>query len=741
MAQLRWQFAVTAMALLSSLSLSLLKDKKPAKGKSPAVPVASGGAAAAHVSVGSVGKAGKVLVSRLSGQAAPATGGAAAGRFSWLSAVAPAPTAPAPPARVPGASGHEAIGSLIGYGSDESDGDSTDEAAAAAAAAETQPLDGEELEAAELMPIAHRCGPSAWRLELQELRAAAPSRGRRLRAAFATPGSLGAPCEDPDFLDFAFFAGLAPEPSSSSSALATAAVPVPAALSSRLGRPVAADKVPATVAVPVLAAASPRPGRAASADEVPSAVPVPVLEVASSLPGRAVLAAEASRPVAVRPAPIEAQMLPAQRLAASAAVALTQVARPAEQPVAVPVEALSAEGLAMSSQAARAIATGASAEVAFAPTGAKPSLLVADEEEAQPDAASKPAPKKRPQPKPSPKKMPGSAQAPAPKKRPKVGVGDCSGEVPALSAGEARQQQAEAEEDAAARHAAEERRAAEERWVSSCKTAASAAVGEVPVAKKARSIVVRTVASLPSGVGRAVESAAAAADVASSAAGPGGAVVASGSRDLRSRRGKGDDIREIADTAVAGADHDGTPSSADTPKDRLQSGKARPPKAAASGDTVCGAAGVRRSERDKAAAAGEVETAAAAAPLAVGWLSEGHRCGLCFKCVVEHGGIFCGRHRPCGTVVGCKAAVCWRCMNKTARDSFGKIRTTRAEFISLGASAWWMHEKCMASADLSEYYKDDEDGKKSTPGDESPAIGTIDGNSDEEAKTKKFAWE
>lgn len=93
----------------------------------------------------------------------------------------------------------------------------------------------------------------------------------------------------------------------------------------------------------------------------------------------------------------------------------------------------------------------------------------------------------------------------------------------------------------------------------------------------------------------------------------------------------------------------------------------------------------------------------------IGWLSDGCRCGICAKSVVSRGGVFCGRRREDGSLVGCKVAVCWKCMVKTPRSLFGDIRTTKAEFTSLGAKAWWMHEKCMNLEDMRDYHDVGED--------------------------------
>jgi len=47
-------------------------------------------------------------------------------------------------------------------------------------------------------------------------------------------------------------------------------------------------------------------------------------------------------------------------------------------------------------------------------------------------------------------------------------------------------------------------------------------------------------------------------------------------------------------------------------------------------------------------------------------------------------------------------------MNRAPKETFGKVRTTKSEFSSLGAEAWWMHEACMTEADKKDYYGKDE---------------------------------
>merc|ERR1712173_339020 len=91
----------------------------------------------------------------------------------------------------------------------------------------------------------------------------------------------------------------------------------------------------------------------------------------------------------------------------------------------------------------------------------------------------------------------------------------------------------------------------------------------------------------------------------------------------------------------------------------------------------------------------------------IGWLPKGYQCSVCGKRVFEHGGVFCGRQRS-GVVHGCASAVCWRCMNKAPKNTFGGVRTTKAEFTTLGLEAWWMHEACMDDVDKRDYYEKEE---------------------------------
>lgn len=111
----------------------------------------------------------------------------------------------------------------------------------------------------------------------------------------------------------------------------------------------------------------------------------------------------------------------------------------------------------------------------------------------------------------------------------------------------------------------------------------------------------------------------------------------------------------------------------------------------------------------------------------IGWLPDKTACSMCKKAVVEKGGVYCGRKRPDGTYGGCFASICWKCMNKGGKE-LGGVRTTKAEFASLGPGAWWMHESCMNAEDKKAYFGEDEDddAKKCDDSDDEPG---------------KFAWE
>lgn len=114
----------------------------------------------------------------------------------------------------------------------------------------------------------------------------------------------------------------------------------------------------------------------------------------------------------------------------------------------------------------------------------------------------------------------------------------------------------------------------------------------------------------------------------------------------------------------------------------------------------------------------------------IGWLPDKAQCSKCDKLVVEKGGVYCGRRRidGCG---GCFKAICWKCMNKCTKEEIGGIRTKKAEFASLGAGAWWMHEQCMTADDKRAYFgEDDELDNPKRRGDDS-----------DDEQPGKFAWE
>jgi len=116
----------------------------------------------------------------------------------------------------------------------------------------------------------------------------------------------------------------------------------------------------------------------------------------------------------------------------------------------------------------------------------------------------------------------------------------------------------------------------------------------------------------------------------------------------------------------------------------------------------------------------------------IGWLPDGSRCSKCEKSVMARGGVYCGRRRPDGTYGGCFQEICWKCMNKASKDQIGSIKTNKAEFTSLGPSAWWMHESCMSAEDKRAYFGEDDDEDVGKPKDAE--------DSDDE-QPGKFAWE
>jgi len=87
------------------------------------------------------------------------------------------------------------------------------------------------------------------------------------------------------------------------------------------------------------------------------------------------------------------------------------------------------------------------------------------------------------------------------------------------------------------------------------------------------------------------------------------------------------------------------------------------------------------------------------------WMPVGNECKLCKKVVSrEKGGVVCRRLRLDGTVSGCNANICWRCMKRVLKEEIGSVRCTMDEFEALGVAAWWMHEKCMTIQDKEDYF-------------------------------------
>jgi len=91
------------------------------------------------------------------------------------------------------------------------------------------------------------------------------------------------------------------------------------------------------------------------------------------------------------------------------------------------------------------------------------------------------------------------------------------------------------------------------------------------------------------------------------------------------------------------------------------------------------------------------------------WMPAGEICRVCTKPQAkEQGGIFCRRRRTDGRISGCGQAVCWRCMKRAPKDSFGVVRCTKDEFEGLEDEAWWMHHHCMEDGDWKDYYGESE---------------------------------
>lgn len=114
----------------------------------------------------------------------------------------------------------------------------------------------------------------------------------------------------------------------------------------------------------------------------------------------------------------------------------------------------------------------------------------------------------------------------------------------------------------------------------------------------------------------------------------------------------------------------------------------------------------------------------------IGWLREGAKCGKCEKSVLAKGGVYCGRRNPDGTCSGCFEGLCWKCMNKLGKNG---VKTTKAEFTSLGDDAWWMHEDCMSKEDKAAYFGEEmEDSDIDVP---------VKKKEESDDDGGKFAWE
>ncbi|CAL1151610.1 unnamed protein product [Cladocopium goreaui] len=90
------------------------------------------------------------------------------------------------------------------------------------------------------------------------------------------------------------------------------------------------------------------------------------------------------------------------------------------------------------------------------------------------------------------------------------------------------------------------------------------------------------------------------------------------------------------------------------------------------------------------------------------WMKSGDMCRLCGKSQQEQGGIYCRRRRTDGRIGGCNDGICWRCMKRAPKDSFGKVRCTKEEFADLGEDAWWMHHHCFEDGDWQDYFGEPE---------------------------------
>lgn len=113
-------------------------------------------------------------------------------------------------------------------------------------------------------------------------------------------------------------------------------------------------------------------------------------------------------------------------------------------------------------------------------------------------------------------------------------------------------------------------------------------------------------------------------------------------------------------------------------------------------------------KQDLLAKALEAADSAPPEPSGPAWMANGAVCRLCTKPAKEFGGIICRRRRKDGRVAGCGESVCWRCMKRAPRESFGKVRCTKEEFESLEQEAWWMHEACFEDGDYKDYFGESE---------------------------------
>mmetsp|Transcript_66057 Transcript_66057/g.176836 ORF Transcript_66057/g.176836 Transcript_66057/m.176836 type:complete len:364 (+) Transcript_66057:2-1093(+) len=105
----------------------------------------------------------------------------------------------------------------------------------------------------------------------------------------------------------------------------------------------------------------------------------------------------------------------------------------------------------------------------------------------------------------------------------------------------------------------------------------------------------------------------------------------------------------------------------------------------------------------------ELASKAPPAPKGPAWMPVGMVCRLCTKPVKQElAGVICRRCRPDGRVAGCGDGICWRCMKRAPKDSFGQVRTTKEEFQSLKQDAWWMHEACFEEGDYKDYFGESE---------------------------------